>query len=67
VHIYWSTAVRGGWSSSKVGLRLPILVLKSPQITVVNWGCSWSSVLAMCSAAEVSVMFLFFNDAVGGM
>jgi hypothetical protein len=66
VQIYWSAAVLGGWPSSKVGLRLPILVLKSPHITVCNYGCSLSNVSVMSSAAVVSKMLRFFNDAMGG-
>jgi hypothetical protein len=66
VHIYLSVAVLCGWPASKVGLRSPILVLKSPQTTVFSYDCSWSNVSVICSVAAVSVMFLFFNDAVGG-
>ena len=66
MQIYWSVAVRGGCSSIKVGLRFPILVLKSPHITV--WICGWSlsNVSAICSAAVVSKMLRFFSDAMGG-
>ena len=66
MQIYVSTVVLSGWPSSRVGVRLPILVLKSPQITVVNWGCKWSNVSSIYSVACVSCMLRFFSDAVGG-
>jgi hypothetical protein len=66
VQICWSAAVLGGCSSSKVGVRLPILVLKSPHITVWIWGCSLSNVSVISSAAVVSKMLRFFRDAIGG-
>jgi hypothetical protein len=66
VQIYVSADALAGWSSSMVGLRSPILVLKSPQMIVFSCGCSSSSVLAMCSVASDSGMFRLFSDAVGG-
>ena len=66
MHIYESAAILSGWSSSKVGLRSPILVLKSPQIMVLRCGCIWSSVFYIYSVASVSGMCRFFKDAVGG-
>jgi hypothetical protein len=47
-------------------VRLPILVLKSPHITVLNWGCNLSSVADIYSAAVISRMLRFFSDATGG-
>jgi hypothetical protein len=62
-----SIAILSGWSSSvMVGLRSPILVLKSPQIIVVNCACMRSSVVVMWSVAICSGMLRFFRDAVGG-
>jgi hypothetical protein len=62
-----SIATLSGWSSSvMVGLRSPILVLKSPHITVVNCACMRSSVVVMWSVAICSGMLRFFRDAVGG-
>jgi hypothetical protein len=66
VQIYVSAAVLSGWSSSKVGVRSPILVLKSPHIIVLRCGCMWSSVFDIKSVAVVSYMCRFFRDAVGG-
>lgn len=49
-----------------MGVRFPILVLKSPHITVVYCGYTCSSKSSICSVASVSVIFLLVRDAKGG-
>jgi hypothetical protein len=51
---------------SNNGVRSPILALKSPHITVYNWGCTVSSTPSSCAIACVSVMALRVSDDVGG-
>jgi len=66
VHIYASSVVLSGWSSSKVGFLDPILVLKSPHITVINYGYILSNVSVICSVASVSGILRLVSEAVGG-
>lgn len=49
-----------------MGVRFPILVLKSPHMIVLRWGCMRSSVSCIYPVASDSGMCRFFRDAVGG-
>lgn len=62
-----STVSLGGCSVSRVGAFLPIRVLKSPHIIVVNWGWAVSIIYSNYVVASCSGMFRFFSDVDGGM
>jgi hypothetical protein len=65
-HIYVSIAWRGGCSSSKLGLPLPILALKSPHISVTS--CCWilSNTFSIWVVACVSSIWRLVSDVLGG-
>ena len=56
-----------GCSISKVGLKLPVRLLKSPHITVISCGCATFSMSATNCVAVVSYIFRFNNDVYGGI
>ncbi len=56
-----------GCSISKVGLKLPVRLLKSPHITVISCGCATFSMSATNYVAVVSYIFLFSSDVYGGI
>ena len=41
-------------------------MLKSPQLTVITYGCIWSNVSVVYSVANVSAILRFVSEAVGG-
>ena len=61
-----SVANRGGCCRSNVGVRFPILALKSPQMIVVSWGWCWSIMSSTRVVAVSSNIFLFFREVLGG-
>ncbi len=56
-----------GCSISKVGLKLPVRLFKSPHITVISCGCATFSMSATNCVAVVSYIFRFNNDVYGGI
>jgi hypothetical protein len=62
-----SIAWRIGCSSSRSGIAEPILALKSPQTSVINYGCILSSTLSTWVVACVSSMLRLVSDVEGGM
>jgi hypothetical protein len=66
VQIYVSTACLGGWFSTAGGVRAPTLVLKSPHINVVTYGCSCSIMSSTWDVACSSIILRLDKDDVGG-
>jgi hypothetical protein len=64
--VWVSVAKRGGWSLSNIGVRLFILVLKSPHMIVVCYGYSCSMTCSSWATAWASVMSRRRRDDVGG-
>lgn len=64
--MYVSMALLSGCPSSNVGFLSLILVLKSPHIIVVSCGYILSNKSSIYSVANVSAMFRFASDAMGG-
>ena len=56
-----------GCSISRVGLKLPVRLLKSPHITVISCGCATFSMSDTNYVAVVSYIFLFSSDVYGGI
>jgi hypothetical protein len=63
----WSIACRFGCSSSRSGIEEPILALKSPHTSVINYGWILSNTVSTWVVAWVSSMFRLVRDVVGGM
>ena len=61
-HIFLSLDDRLGCSVSSEGIKLPVRLLKSPQITVVSCGCARSSKSSTSYVALSSAILRSFND-----
>jgi hypothetical protein len=57
----------GGWVLSIIGILFPILVLKSPHITVYSYGYMLSIIDSNCVVACNCDMLRFSSDVVGGI